>query len=257
MNISVLIAENHTLIRQGLAQSLDADEEITVVGAASNGWETLAKAQQLQPDVVLINTDLPGMDGNAMTLRLKEEVPSAKVVLLSLSKVLDDEAMIRAVQAGARGYVTQGDNTSFLIKQLKHVAGGGLALSEEAKGRLMEGLARRYRLQADGHPVSGVSLSPREREVLALICLGYPNKQISTDLFISENTVRAHVRSLMQKVNLDNRTQLAIYAIRQGLDSGRQERTHHFSNGSAPAVREGAPMTPPVAPGGNVEGQAA
>lgn len=220
--IRVLVVEDHTLVREGIVKILSSDKGIEVIGEAGNGFEALTKTRELKPDAVLMDLYMPGMDGFAATRLIKREMPQVHVIVLTVSNEEDD--ILEAVRAGARGYIVKSVDASDLIMQLKQVVSGAVAMSEDMTNKLVTGLARKNHTSHEPDADLRTALTQREKEVLALIAQGATNKGIAASLIISEHTVRAHVRSLMQKLNLDNRTQLAVYGIREGfgLDSREQ-----------------------------------
>lgn len=213
--IKVLVADDHTLVRQGIVRLLTSDKDIAVVGEASNGFDALEAARRLKPDVVLTDIYMPGLDGLAFTRLLKNEMPSVQVVLVTASP--KEEDIVEAVQAGARGYIPKNTDAATMVKQIKQAATGGVALSEDVTTKLVTALS---------HPKSGrhgvgeitpyAPLSSREKDVLELIAQGKSNKEIADALVVSINTIRAHSRSLMRKLDVDSCTQLAIYGLREG-----------------------------------------
>ncbi len=232
MAIRLLVVEDHTLVRQAIVKLISEDKGIEVVGEATNGFDAVTKTRELQPDVVLMDLYMPGLDGVAATRLIKREMPNVQVILLTVSTEEDD--ILRAVHAGARGYILKNAEAMSLIQQLKQVVSGGVALSEDMISKLLTGLAHNTHTHHSSEP-NLYTLTQREKEVLELISQGMTNKEISAALFISENTVRAHVRSLMQKLTLDNRTQLAVYGIREGfgLEYGKSP---HQGNGQSREV---------------------
>ena len=223
MTTKVLVVDDHTLVRQGIVRLLSSDKSLEVVGEASNGFEALEKCKELHPEVVLMDLYMPGLDGISVTRLIKREMPEVQVVLITASP--EEEDIVEAVQAGARGYIPKTTDGATMIRQLKQAVLGGVALSEDMTTKLVTALAHK----TNGFNTPGANsyalLTQREKEALALISQGKTNKEIAESLVVSVNTVRAHVRSLMQKLNLDNRTQLAIYGLRQGFgvdaDGGR------------------------------------
>jgi len=211
MGIRMLVVDDHNLVRQAILNLLPEDGCIEIVGEASNGSQAVAKARELQPDVILMDLYMPGVDGLTATRLIKRELPDTQIILLTVST--DEDDILKAVQAGARGYILKNTDAASLIQQIKQVIAGKVALSEDLVGQLLSGLGR------NPQPVAQEALpqpiTVRERAVLELLSQGITNKEISASLFISQNTVRAHVRSLMQKLNLDNRTQLAVYGVRE------------------------------------------
>ncbi|GEM_PF-1424502 len=220
MEIRLLVAESNTLLRQGVIKLVTADRDISVVGEANTGMQAVEKTRELKPDAVIVNRRIAGLDGIDVTRLIAQEVPSSRVVVLSFSDVPDENEVLEAVRAGARGYVNTNVSASSLIQHVKQVVAGGVALTEEATRKLIDCLAKGTASRSATEPAD--LLTEREKCVLDHICQGARNKGIASDLVISENTVRAHVRSLMQKLNSENRTQLAIYGVRYGF--GKQER---------------------------------
>ncbi len=233
MATRVLVVDDHTLVRQGIVRLLSMDKQVEVVGEATNGFEALERAKELQPDVVLMDLYMPGLDGVSATRLIKRELPNTQVVLITASP--EEADIVEAVQAGARGYIPKTTDGATLIKQLKQAVSGGVAFSEDMTSKLVIALAHK----TNGHTANGNNpfalLTQREKETLTLIAQGKTNKEIADALVVSVNTVRAHVRSLMQKLNLDNRTQLAIHGLREGfgLEGGSDGR----STANMPAAR--------------------
>jgi DNA-binding NarL/FixJ family response regulator len=203
--IRVLIADDHAVVRQGLRTFLGLQEDIDVVGEAADGEEALALAERLAPDVVLIDLVMPGVDGIEALRRLRDRVPAARAIVLS--SFVDDDKLFPAVRAGAAGYLLKDVQPQELVAAIRTVHGGGALLHPTVAARLMEELA-------------DDPLTPREREVLALIGRGLPNKQIARELGIAEKTVKAHVSAVLAKLGVSDRTQAALYAVREGLAGG-------------------------------------
>jgi two-component system, NarL family, response regulator LiaR len=203
--IRVLVADDHAVVRQGLRTFLGLQEDIDVVGEAADGEEALALAERLAPDVVLIDLVMPGVDGIEALRRLRERVPAARAIVLS--SFVDDDKLFPAVRAGAAGYLLKDVQPQELVAAIRTVHGGGALLHPTVAARLMEELA-------------DDPLTPREREVLALIGRGLPNKQIARELGIAEKTVKAHVSAVLAKLGVSDRTQAALYAVREGLAGG-------------------------------------
>jgi two-component system, NarL family, response regulator LiaR len=203
--IRVLIADDHAVVWQGLRTFLGLQEDIDVVGEAADGEEALALAERLAPDVVLIDLVMPGVDGIEALRRLRERVPAARAIVLS--SFVEDDKLFPAVRAGAAGYLLKDVQPQELVAAIRTVHGGGALLHPTVAARLMEELA-------------DDPLTPREREVLALIGRGLPNKQIARELGIAEKTVKAHVSAVLAKLGVSDRTQAALYAVREGLAGG-------------------------------------
>ncbi len=212
MTIRVLIADDHSVVRQGLRFFLEDEPEIEIVGQAADGAEALRLARELKPDIVLMDLLMPVMDGIAATAAIRRELPDTEVI--ALTSVLEDAAVIDAVQAGAIGYLLKTTEADELIRAIKAAAGGQVELSPEAAARLV----REVRV-----PDSPEALTEREAEVLRLIAAGHSNKEIARDLKITEGTVKTHVSKILAKLNVPSRTQAALYAIRVGLVSVKSE----------------------------------
>ena len=201
--IRVLIADDHAVVRQGLRTFLDLQDDIEVVAEAADGAEALAAAEQHAPDVALIDLVMPNVDGIEAIRGLRERVPAARAIVLS--SFIDDEKLLPAVRAGAAGYLLKDVQPQQLVDAIRTVHAGGALLHPKVASRLLEEMA------AD-------PLTPREREVLALIGRGMANKVIARELSLSEKTVKAHVSSILAKLGVADRTQAALYAVRAGLD---------------------------------------
>ena len=214
MTIRLLVADDHTLVRQGIVKLLDGVEQIEVVGEACDGFEAVAMARELNVDAVLMDLYMPGLDGVSATRLIKRDLPDVQVVMLTVSEEEDD--LFEAIQAGARGYIMKSVDSMCLIRQLTQVLAGGVAMNDDLTSRLVTGLARRGSGNLSTRRTEWEEFTIREKQVLTQIAKGASNKEIATALVISPNTVRAHVRTLMQKRNMENRTQLAVYGIYEG-----------------------------------------
>jgi DNA-binding NarL/FixJ family response regulator len=203
--IRVLLAEDHAVVRGGLLQLLGGIDEIEVVGAAAGGEEAVALAAEHRPDVVLMDLEMPGMDGIEATRRIRGERPDVNVVVLTAFS--DRRRILDAIDAGAVGYLLKDAEPDELIRGLQAAARGESPLSPKAAQALV---AARAEQGADP------DLTPREREVLALLADGLPNKLIARRLDISEKTVKAHLTSIFQTIGVTDRTQAALWAQRHG-----------------------------------------
>jgi len=208
MTIRILIADDHSVVRQGLRMFLGLDPELEVVGEAVDGAEALRLARQLRPDVVLMDLLMPVMDGIAATAAIRHELPDTEV--LALTSVLEDASVVGAVRAGAIGYLLKDTQADALCQAIKSAAAGQVQLTPKAAARLM---------QAVSAPESPVDLTERETEVLRLLAQGQSNKQIAHCLHISEKTVKTHVSNILSKLGVQSRTQATLCAIRIGLVS--------------------------------------
>ena len=206
MPIRVLIADDHSVVRQGLRTFLEGDRGLELIGEARDGAEALRMAHRLRPDVILMDLLMPGMDGLRATAAVRRELPETEV--LALTSVLEDAAVVGAVRAGAIGYMLKSAEPEELRSAIRAAAAGQVQLAPEAAARLM----REVRA-----PEGPEKLSERETEVLRLVASGFANKKIARELGITERTVKAHVGSILSKLHLESRTQAALYAGRTGL----------------------------------------
>jgi DNA-binding NarL/FixJ family response regulator len=209
MPIRILIADDHSVVRQGLKMFLSLDPELEVVGEAENGRDAIAMAHKLQPDVVLMDMLMPVMDGLAATERLRQEVPDTEVI--ALTSVLDDGTVVGAVKAGAIGYLLKDTEADELCRAIKAAAAGQVQLSPQAAARLVR--------EVRTPEVAPATLTDRETDVLRLLAGGKANKEIAAELMIGEKTVKTHVSSILNKLGVQSRTQAALYAAHNGLVS--------------------------------------
>jgi len=208
MTIRILIADDHSVVRQGLRMFLALDADLEVVGEAADGAEALRLTRQLHPDVVLMDLLMPVMDGIAATAAIRSETHETEV--LALTSVLEDGAVTGAVRAGAIGYLLKDTQADELCRAIKAAAAGQVQLSPQAAARLM----REVRA-----PESPEALTERETEVLRLLARGKANKEIGAALYIGEKTVKTHVSNILAKLSVQSRTQAALYAVQLGLVS--------------------------------------
>lgn len=206
MTIRVLIVDDHAVVRQGLKIFLDMDEEIAIVGEASDGASAVSLARKLRPDVVLMDLLLPVMDGITATAEIRRDLSDTEVI--ALTSVLENAQVFRAIQAGAIGYLLKDTEAPRLLQAIKSAAAGQVQLSPEAAAILM----REVRT-----PRATERFTERETDVLRLLAEGLSNKEIAYKLQISETTVKSHVKNIMQKLDVTSRTQAALHAVRIGL----------------------------------------
>jgi two-component system, NarL family, response regulator LiaR len=211
--ISILVVDDHTIVRQGLCTLLELFDDLQVVGDAQNGKVALEMIARFHPEVVLMDLVMPEMDGIAATRQISERYPATKVI--ALTSFIEDEKVIHAIQAGAFGYLLKDVSPNDLVEAIRATSRGEACLHPDVARKLMKQVAA---LPAQPHaPVN--DLTQREVEVLGLIARGMSNREIAAQLVLSEKTVKTHVSSLLSKLNLEARTQLAIYAIKHGLVS--------------------------------------
>jgi NarL family two-component system response regulator LiaR len=207
--IRVLIADDHAVVRQGLRTFLDLQDDIDVIGEAADGEEALSAIERDPPDVVLMDLVMPGVDGIEALRRLRVTSPGTRAIVLS--SFIDDDKLFPAVRAGAAGYLLKDVQPQELVAAIRTVHEGGSLLHPVVAARLMDELAGSAPLE---------QLTAREREVLVLIGRGLANKLIARELGIAEKTVKAHVSSVLAKLGLTDRTQAALFAVREGLVQG-------------------------------------
>lgn len=203
--IRVVLADDHAMIRRGLEQLLTAEPDIEVVGMAVDGAEAVDLVRQTQPDVVLMDLQMPGMDGVEATKNIVAEIETQVVVLTSFS---DSERIIAAIDAGAVGYLLKDAEPENIIEGLRAAARGESPLHPRAARQLLTARSSS----------SAIELTPRERQVLGLVRNGLANKQIARRLGISERTVKAHLTSVFQRIGVVDRTQAALWAERHEIE---------------------------------------
>ena len=213
--IKVLIADDIMILRQGLKAVLEQDEELEVVALAQNGKEAFEKCRVYRPDVVLMDMRMPDYDGAFGIRAIKEQCPDIRVLVLTTFD--DEETIQKAVESGADGYILKEMEDAKVIASVKTVYSGinvfGSGVYQVMKGR-MNSAAPRISASADTEN----ALTPRETDIIRLVAQGYDNKEIASKLYLAEGTVRNQVSRLLEKLSLKDRTQLAIYAVKHGLD---------------------------------------
>jgi two-component system, NarL family, response regulator LiaR len=208
--VRLLIVDDHAVVRQGLITFLELQDEIEVVGEASNGKEAIQKVQELEPDVVLMDLVMPVMDGLTAIKQIKQLRPSTEVI--ALTSFADDEKVFTAIRSGATGYLLKDVQPNDLVKAVLAADRGEVQLHPEVAKLLMHEVVAPAK-EADTLD----DLTEREREVLGLLGLGMSNKEIAYKISVSEKTVKAHVSSILNKLNLPGRTHAALYASKRGL----------------------------------------
>src|ERR1700693_1876851 len=206
----VLIADDQTLFRSGLARLLDSDDRVSVVGEAVDGLEAVKRAASLNPDVVLMDIKMPNIDGIEATRRIVSESPKSKVLMLTTFEA--DNHVIQALKAGASGYVLKDSEASAIVSSILAVVAGERVMASAVANRVLEMLtgATTPKEFYDG-------LTAREVEILKMLATGMANKQIAYKLKISEKTVRNHVSNMYEKLGIYDRAQAVLYAVRKGL----------------------------------------
>ena len=219
--VKVLVVDDHTLFRRGIAAVLANQESLEVAGEALDGLEAIEKAKEIAPDVILMDLNMPRCSGLEAIQALQTEMPQVNILVLTVSE--NEADLFAAMKFGARGYVLKNTEPDELIHAILHIAQGGVIVSPLMATKLLTefkdltaGVEKESIQEADS------DLSPREGEVLQLVAQGASNKKIADSLFISENTVKTHLRNIMEKLHLANRSQAAAYAVKRGLTSDKK-----------------------------------
>ena len=212
MAITVLIADDQALVREGLTALLERAGGLAVLGSAADGEAAVAMALELRPDVVLMDLVMPGMDGVDATRRILEALPRTQVVILSA--YADNESVFAAINAGAAGYLTKDSGSEQIRRAVETVHGGGALLDPLVQRRLLDRVRTAHSRTPVGPPHE---LTQRELEVIRLISQGLSNTEIAERLVVSEATVKTHVNNILAKTDLRDRAQAVAYAFRYGL----------------------------------------
>lgn len=215
----VLLADDLALFRRAIAQLIDAQDDLEVVGQASNGVEAAELAASLQPDIVLLDLEMPVLDGLGAARRIRASCPAAKIVMLTVCD--DDDHLFEAVQIGVHGYLLKDLHPAELFDMLRSAMRDETPVAPSLVGRLLRALRDPGRTTAVPAPTPDDDLSPRELEVLRLVADGMSNKEIGATLCITEGTVKNHVHNALAKLGMENRIQAAAYIVRQGLGRPR------------------------------------
>jgi len=210
---SCLIADDHALFRRGIQMVLDQEPDIQVVGEASDGTEAVTKAQELMPDVILMDVRMPGRSGIAATAEIKELVPHARILMLTTS---DEESdLYDAIKAGASGYLLKEISIEEIADAIRSVWAGQSRISPQMASKLLNEFAAMSKRADDKPTMPAPRLTARELEVLQLVAEGLNNREIGKRLFISENTVKNHIRNILEKLHLHSRMEAVVYAVRE------------------------------------------
>jgi DNA-binding NarL/FixJ family response regulator len=211
MPIRLLVADDHPVVRDGLVAMLSTQPDFAVVGEAATGAEAVERAAALAPDVILLDLEMPGMDGVEALRQIRAARPDAPVIVFTAFDT--DERIVSAVRAGAQGYLLKGAPRDELFKAIRVVSEGGSLLQPVVASKLLQHMSQ----QATERETSADSLTEREMEVLKLLAQGKTNKEIAAALVISERTVKFHVGSILSKLGAGNRTEAVTIAAQRGL----------------------------------------
>lgn len=208
--IRILICDDHAVVREGLRALLTTEPDLIIVGEAVDGESAVAAYRELQPDVTLLDMVMPRMDGPAAIRAIVSDFPSARILVLT--SFSEDDMLFPAIKAGALGYLLKDSSPDELIRAIRTVNQGEASLHPSIARRLINELSQPATLPPTQEP-----LTEREMEVLRLVARGYSNEAIGEELTVSERTARGHVSSILTKLHLANRTQAALYALREGI----------------------------------------
>ncbi|ACA37992.1 DNA-binding response regulator [Lysinibacillus fusiformis] len=211
--IRVLIADDHHVVRRGLLFFLKTQKDIEVVGEAKNGHEAVSLAESIQPDIILMDLVMPELDGIQATKRIKAKFP--KIEILMLTSFSDRDHVVPAMEAGAAGYQLKDIEPDELVLSIRRIMRGENTLHPEATTTL-----EMDRQEAQNAPHSLNPLTPREQDVLAELTKGKSNREIASSLFVTEKTVKTHISNIFTKLQVQDRTQAALYAVKHGLTEG-------------------------------------
>ena len=212
--IRVLLADDHVLFREGLAGIISSQPDMEVVGEADDGLEAIVKAEQLKPDLILMDIQMPGCDGLEATRSIKKMLPDTIIVVLTVRD--EEEKLFEAIKNGAQGYLLKSIRAREMLEMLRGALRGEAAISPHLAGRMLEEFRRMSR-QVPTDTGELLDLTPREQEVLSQVALGKADKEIAGELSISVHTVKSHLRNLLAKLQVSSRREAARLAKKQGL----------------------------------------
>ena len=208
--IRVVLVDDHTLFRSGIKSLLQRHDEFEVVAEAGDGLEGIKRVRSLNPDVVLLDLHMPGISGLEAVKVIVEEVPGARVLMLTVSE--DAQDLMEALRAGACGYLLKNIETDTLVDAIRKAAMGQSVVAQQMTAKLIEGV----RNPPEAPPPERERFSPRERDILAALAQGDSNKEIARKLDLAESTVKIHVQNIFKKLGMSSRVQVALYAVENG-----------------------------------------
>jgi DNA-binding NarL/FixJ family response regulator len=213
--IRVIVADDHALFRRGLEMVLESEPDIEVVAEANDGNEVIALSEQHMPDLVLMDVRMPGRGGIEATQAIKDAVPHTKILMLTISD--EEEDLYDAIKAGANGYLLKEISIEEVAGAIRSVHMGQSLISPSMASKLLNEFAAMARKDEEKQQMPAPRLTDREMEVLTLVAQGLNNRDIAKQLYISENTVKNHVRNILEKLHLHSRMEAVVYAVREKL----------------------------------------
>lgn len=211
--LKILVVDDHQLLREGLKKILALEEDFEVIGCAENGERALAMLKKSKPDIILMDVNMPKMNGIEATFKIKQLYPGIKIIALTIHE--DEEYVFELIRAGVSGYVLKDISADELIETIKRVNKGESIIAPSITGKIINEFSKMHR-KAELEKNKG-QLTRREKEVLVLLTEGKSNKSIAEELFLSEKTVKNHVSNVLHKLEVDDRTQAVLYALKNGL----------------------------------------
>jgi two-component system nitrate/nitrite response regulator NarL len=218
--LSILLVDDHILFRKGVASLIASHPHMEVAGEAGDGLEAVAQAREMMPDVILMDISMPKCNGLEATRLIKREMPHVKIIMLTVSD--DDRDLFAAIKDGAEGYLLKNLEPHQFFDMLEGLRNGEVAISGIMASKILQEFRQPEQSPARSSE-TGDELTPREIEVLELVVEGGTNREIAESLSITENTVKIHLRNILEKLHLQNRIQAAVYAVRQGLVGQSQQ----------------------------------
>ena len=220
MPIRVLLVDDHAMVRRGMRDFLELHDDIEIVGEAVDGGDAIEQAGALRPDIVVMDLMMPGIDGIEATARIRAALPEVEVI--ALTSFVEEARVLAAIEAGAAGFLLKDAEADELAAAIRAAAAGEVHLDPAIAGIVARRMRAGHADTAAGQHVDGIpSLTQRERDVLACVAQGLPNRAIADRLGITERTARTHVSNILAKLGLSSRTQAALFAVQNGLDQER------------------------------------
>lgn len=208
MSIKIILIDDHTLFRSGIKALLSRQSDFDVIGEAADGFTGIKLVEQMRPDIVLLDLDMPVMNGRETLAQILSSNPQQTVVMLTVSE--DNDDLTECMRIGARGFLLKNINADFLLDSIRKAVDGDNVFSPEMTTRLVQSLISPVSPRAD-HLLS--TLTPREMEILGYLAAGHSNKVIARHLDLAESTIKVHVQNILRKLNLSSRVQAAVYAV--------------------------------------------